>query len=43
MNFSWSCWIAVFIVGQKHIPYIWDIEFYDTGMKEVLINETRNV
>jgi len=37
MNFSWHNWIVIFIVGQRLIPYIWDTEFYDTGMKKVLI------
>ena len=38
--FSWHNWIVIFIIGQKTIAYIWDIEFYDTGMKEFLINES---
>lgn len=32
MNFEWENWIYVFILGQKIIPYICDIEFYDTGI-----------
>ncbi len=40
MNFSWDVWIVIFIGFPKYIPYIWDIEFYDTGLTEVLLHET---
>lgn len=37
MNFCWSTWTALFIVGQPIIPYVFEIDFYDTGISETYI------
>lgn len=36
--FDWDNWLIIFVVWNKAVPYIWDVEFYDTGMNEVLIH-----
>ena len=35
--FSWEGWAMLCIVGQEWIPYLWEMEFYDIGLKEDLI------
>ena len=42
MNFTWKNWVGIFLVGQKAIPYIIEIEFYDTGFLEVITQEIKN-
>lgn len=42
MDFSWDNWVVIFIGWSEKIHYIWDCEFYDTGIKETYVRIVRN-